>query len=134
MTPHKIFISHSNADKSWAREFAKRLSSTGADVWFDEFNIKPGDSIRESVEKGLRGSDMIVLLINDQSVGSSNFFFELGAAVGMNKKIVPIVPEGFSVSKLPLSVQRRKYLIRKSPKETAKELAAGLELIQGEAA
>jgi hypothetical protein len=134
MTTHKIFISYSNADRSWAREFAKSLSGTGADVWFDEFNIKPGDSISESVEKGLRGSDMVVLLINDQSVDSSNFFFELGAAVGMNKKIVPIVPEGFSVSKLPLSVRRRKYLIRKSPKETAKELAVGLELLHGEAA
>lgn len=134
MAANKIFISHSSADKGWAREFAKRLSGVGADVWFDEFSIKPGDSISESVERGMRASDMIVLLVSDQSVNNSNFFFELGAALGMNKKIVLIVPEGFSASKLPISVQRRKYLVRKSPKETAEELAVGLELLHGEAA
>lgn len=134
MATHKIFISYSNADKKWAREFAKSLSEVGADIWFDEFNIKPGDSISDSVERGLRGSEAIVLLINDESVTTNNFFFELGAALGMNKKIIPIVPEGFSVPKLPLSLRRRKYLVRKSPEETAKELAMGLELLHGEAA
>lgn len=134
MATNKIFISHSSTDKGWAREFAQRLSGVGADVWFDEFNIKPGDSISESVERGMRASDTIVLLVSDQSVNNSNFFFELGAALGMNKKIVLIIPEGFSVSKLPISVQRRKYLVRKSPEETAAELAAGLELLHGEAA
>ena len=134
MAANKIFISHSNADKDWAREFAKRLSGSGVEVWFDEFNIKPGDSISDSVERGMRSSDMIVLLVSDQSVNNSNFFFELGAALGMNKKIVVIVPEGFPASKLPISVQRRKYLVRKSPKETARELAAGLQLLHGEAA
>ena len=130
----KFFISYSFADRDWARAFASALRETGADIWFDEFNIKPGDPISESVEAGLRDSDIIILLISDETVRSNNFFFELGAALGMNKKIIPIVPESFPVHKLPLSVQRRKYLIRKSPEETAKELAVGLELLQGEAA
>jgi hypothetical protein len=134
MATNKIFISHSNADKGWARDFARRLSDIGADVWFDEFNIKPGDSISESVEKGMRASDLIVLLLGDRDTNNGNFFFELGAAIGMNKKIVLIVPEGVSVSQLPISIQRRKYLVRKSPEETAEELAAGLELLHGEAA
>jgi hypothetical protein len=134
MAANKIFISYASADKEWAREFAKSLAGAGANVWFDEFVIKPGDSIAESVEKGLRGSNTVVLLVNDESVGSGNFFFELGAALGMNKKIVPIVPEGFSASKLPLSIRRRRFLTRKSPEETARELAAGLELLHGEAA
>ena len=134
MTTHDIFISYSHTDQEWAREFAKNLSEVGANIWFDEFNIKPGDSISDSVERGLRESEAIVLLINDESVTTNNFFFELGAALGMNKKIIPIVPEGFPVPKLPLSLRRRKYLVRKSPEETAKELAMGLELLHGEAA
>ena len=134
MTTPTIFISHSSADRDWARAFAKSMLEIGANIWFDEFNIKPGDSISELIEIGLRKSSTVVLLVTDESLRNHNFFFELGAALGMNKKIIPIVPKDFAVSSLPLSIQLRKYLIRKSPEETARELAEGLELLHGEAA
>jgi hypothetical protein len=130
----KIFIAHSSTDRDWARRFALALRGFEADVWFDEFNIKPGDSIPESVEAGLRGSDVVVLLIDKESLVRPNFFFELGAALGLNKRIVAIVSEESAEAGLPLPILRKKYLVRKSPEETAKELAAGLELIRGEAA
>lgn len=134
MTTPTIFIAHSSADRDWARAFAKSMLDLGASIWFDEFNIKPGDSISELIETGLRKSAIVVLLVTNDSLRNHNFFFELGAALGMNKKIIPIVPKDFEVSSLPLSIQLRKYLIRKSPEETARELAEGLELLHGEAA
>lgn len=134
MTKPKIFIAHSSSSRGWARDFAEAMRESGVDVWFDELSIKPGDSISDSIEEGLRGSDIVVLLVDKESLVKPNFFFELGAALGMDKKIVPIVSEDFETSKLPLPVQRKKYLIRKSPKETAEELVSGLELLQGEAA
>ena len=130
----KIFIAHSSTDRDWARRFALALREFEADVWFDGFNIKPGDSIPELVEAGLRGSDVVVLLVDKESLVRPNFFFELGAALGLNKRIVAIVSEESAEAGLPLPILRKKYLVRKSPEETAKELAAGLELIRGEAA
>lgn len=134
MGRHKVFISYSHSDKEWARKFAETLASSGVEVWFDEFNIKPGQPLVEALEKGLRESDAVVLLINAENVNRPNLFFEIGAALGMNKAIIPVVPKDFEYSKLPLPLQRIKFLVRNSPEETARELASAVEALYGEAA
>ena len=49
------FISHDSRDKDMvARPIATRLRQLGHDVWYDEFSLKPGDSLRESIETGLK--------------------------------------------------------------------------------
>jgi MTH538 TIR-like domain (DUF1863). len=134
MSTPKIFISYSHSEHEWAREFAASLVRNGLNVWFDEFNIKAGQLLSDALEKGLRESDAVVLLIDSTNINRPNLFFEIGAALGMNKKIIPIVPEGFEAHKLPLSLQRIKFLVQKSPEETAKELVTAIEVLYGEAA
>src|SRR5436309_10166532 len=134
MTTPKIFISYSHSEQEWAREFAASLVLNGLNVWFDEFNIKAGQLLSDALEKGLRESDAVVLLIDSTNINRPNLFFEIGAALGMNKKIIPIVPEGFEAHKLPLSLQRIKFLVQKSPEETAKKMVTAIEVLYGEAA
>lgn len=134
MSSPQIFISHSSADRGWASDFAKALRQFEVRIWLDDFCIKPGDSISLLYGDGLRSSDVVVLLIDQESLNQPNLFFEFGAASAMNKKIVPIVSEEVVTSKLPAGILTRKYLVRKSPEETAKELASGLELQRREAA
>ena len=57
-----IFISHTQADKLYARELATELVVQGADVWFDEWRIKPGDSILGGVSAGLNAASTFVLV------------------------------------------------------------------------
>ncbi len=130
----QLFISHAASDRDWARQFANALSDLGVDVWFDEFNIGPGDSVSDSLEKALRGSEVVVLPVTRESLGNSNFFFELGAATAMNKKVVPIVADDVDSSQLPVSISRLRFLKRKSPRDTAEELAKALEVQRDEAA
>jgi hypothetical protein len=134
MTTPKIFISYSHSDQIWAREFVESLVKAGLDVWFDEFKIKAGQLLSEALEKGLRESDAVILLIDSENINRPNLFFEIGAALSMNKTIIPIVPKDFEPYKLPLPLQRIKFLVRKAPEETAKELATAIEVIYGEAA
>ena len=42
---HDVFLSHSARDKPVVRALAVRLKADGLRVWFDEWEIKPGDSI-----------------------------------------------------------------------------------------
>jgi nucleoside 2-deoxyribosyltransferase len=134
MNDPQIFISYAASDREWAREFAAALRDLGTDVWFDEFNIGPGDSVSDSLEKALRASDVVVLPVTRESLSDSNFFFELGAATAMNKKVIPIMAEDMDYAQLPVSLSRLRVLKRKAPRDTAEELAKALEVKRDEAA
>jgi hypothetical protein len=52
--PTTIFISHASEDKhDFVRPLAHALKSRGLRVWYDEFSLKLGDSLRRSIDKGL---------------------------------------------------------------------------------
>ena len=52
--PTTIFISHASEDKiSFVRPLAHALKRRGLQVWYDEFSLKLGDSLRRSIENGL---------------------------------------------------------------------------------
>ncbi len=58
----RVFLSHNSKDKAFARALARRLRAHGADVWFDEWEIAPGQSILERLESGLETSDAFTVL------------------------------------------------------------------------
>jgi len=122
----KVFISHTARDTEWARSFARALKERGVNVWFDEFDVQPGESLREALESGLRNSDVFVALLDAEAPAKPNLFFELGAAIGMGKRVVPIVPKGIDLGALPLDLRLRRYLVRDTPEQTAEELSATL--------
>jgi TIR domain len=92
----------------------------------DQFELAAGDSLRDALEEGLRKSDVLVTLVDPQSNLRPNLFFELGAAIGMGKRVVPIIPREADTSKLPFELRTRRYLLRNSPEDTAEELADAL--------
>ncbi|MEK7677942.1 MAG: toll/interleukin-1 receptor domain-containing protein [Verrucomicrobiota bacterium] len=53
---HDVFLSHSAKDKAVVRPLAERLRQDGLKVWFDEWVLKPGDSIPAKIEEGLERS------------------------------------------------------------------------------
>jgi hypothetical protein len=118
-----VFISHSARDADWARSFAQALKQRGVTVWFDEFDVRPGESLRDALEFGLRNSDIFVALLDPEYPSKPALYFELGAAIGMGKRVVPIVPKDLDPTHLPLDVRLRRYLVRHSPEQTAEELS-----------
>jgi len=64
-----IFICHASEDKEEvARPLAELLSSNGIEVWYDEYSLKLGESLRRSIDKGLAESKFGAVII------SSSFF------------------------------------------------------------
>jgi hypothetical protein len=118
-----VFISHSAHDADWARLFAEALKERGVTVWIDDIDVRPGESLREALESGMRRSDVLVSLVDPDYPAKPNLFFEIGAAIGMGKKVVSIVPKGLDPNNLPLDVRLRRYLIQDSPEQTAEELS-----------
>jgi hypothetical protein len=54
---YDVFVSHASEDKEdFVRPLAKALQEAGLRVWLDEWELKLGDSLRRSIDKGLRQS------------------------------------------------------------------------------
>ena len=67
---YDVFLSHSSKDKPIVRDVAERLRADGLRVWFDEWILKPGDSIPAKIEEGLEQSRVLVLGMSAQAFGS----------------------------------------------------------------
>jgi recombination protein RecA len=60
-----VFICHSSEDKvDFVRPLADLLSSEGLAVWYDEFSLKLGDSLRRSIDLGLKYSDYGLVILS----------------------------------------------------------------------
>ncbi len=60
-----VFISHASEDKaSVARPLAQQLEASGLRVWFDETQLKVGDSLRAKIDEGLAQSRFGVVVLS----------------------------------------------------------------------
>lgn len=63
---YDFFISHASEDKdSVAEPLANALIAKGAQVWFDKFTLKVGDSLRESIDIGLANSKYGIVILSE---------------------------------------------------------------------
>jgi len=87
-----IFLCHSHRDKEFARKLARDLSELTIQVWFDEWELQPGDSLHECIGKALVESAFIAVLLTPDSVSSnwckSELQQGLAAEKRLNRKIV----------------------------------------------
>lgn len=59
------FISHAGEDKDdFVRPLAEGLRGRGLTVWFDEFELKVGDSLRGSIDNGLSRSRFGIVVLS----------------------------------------------------------------------
>ena len=62
---YDVFISHASEDKeSVVRPLTIALKNKGINVWYDEFELKIGDSLRRKIDQGLSKSKFGVVVIS----------------------------------------------------------------------
>lgn len=90
-----LFISHASEDKEeFVRPLAEALSGLGVEVWYDEFQLRIGDSLRRSIDRGLSNSRFGVVVLSSAFFAKNWPQYELDGMVAreMNgvKVILPI--------------------------------------------
>jgi hypothetical protein len=91
-----VFVSHATEDKeAIARPLAVELRDRGRSVWFDEYELKLGDSLREKVDEGLGHSRIAVVILSPSFFAKRWTQWELSGLVsrlmaGERNVIVPI--------------------------------------------
>lgn len=68
------FISHDHRDKeSIARIIYNGLHKRLVSIWFDEYSLKPGDSLRESIEHGLKNSSKCIFVLSKNFIKNNGW-------------------------------------------------------------
>ncbi len=76
----RVFLSHSKDNKKIIEKIASDLRSARVDVWYDEWEIPPGDSFRRQITKGIDESDLFFIYLTDSSAKSYWVQHELDTA------------------------------------------------------
>lgn len=91
-----IFISHASEDKqAIAAPLARALSGLGYSVWYDEYTLKLGDSLRREIDKGLASCRYGVVVLSHSFFSKEWPQRELDALFALEvserkKRILPI--------------------------------------------
>ena len=126
MSGQKVFISYSHEDRDWVHDLASALKEQDILVWFDEWNVRAGESIQQAMEQGLRDSDAIVAVLTPATAQRPNVAFELGVALGLGKRLIPILLGDVKPGQIPSDLRTRRFLRQESPDKTARAVAEAL--------
>ena len=63
---YDVFISHASEDKEdFVRPFVNCLKKSGINVWYDEFELEIGDSLRRAIDIGLKNSRYGIVILSE---------------------------------------------------------------------
>jgi hypothetical protein len=90
-----VFLSHSSKDKLTVRDVAERLRADGLRVWFDDWQLRPGDSVPAKVEQGLEESRVLVLCMSANAFGSDwaqleSYTFRFRDPLNKYRRFIPV--------------------------------------------
>jgi hypothetical protein len=131
---YDVFISHSYEDKeSFVRPLAEELKKLNVVVWYDEFELKIGDSLREKIDYGLSNSKFGIVVLSNSFFQRKWTQYELNGFVSreMNESKV-ILPIWHKVSKddvISFSPTLADKVALNSSTKSIKEIAFEIESI-----
>lgn len=107
----KIFIAHASEDKNIVRKLANDLIDRGLLVWFDEWEIKVGDSLVEKINQGIENSSFMAIGLSKNSIRKPWFTKEVNAGLmrELNDRGVYLLPLLFESCEIPPLLQDKKY-------------------------
>lgn len=123
-----VFISHASEDKEdVVRPLAVALQSSGLSVWYDEFELRIGDSLRRKIDKGLSSSRFGVVVLSKNFFGKGWPEYELDGLVtrAVSKEQI-LLPIWHNVSKrevIQYSASLADRLARSTSTHTVEEIA-----------
>ncbi len=92
---YDVFISHASEDKDEVvRPLALALQIEGLSVWYDEFELRIGDSLRRKIDKGLANSKFGIVVLSKEFIKKGWTNYELDGiitkAVSGEQVVLPI--------------------------------------------
>lgn len=136
MIEYDVFISHASEDKDdVVRPLAYALKSEGLKVWYDEFELRIGDSLRRKIDIGLARSKFGIVVLSNNFIKKGWTNYELdGIITKANTGEQVVLPIWHNISKkevIDFSPSLADKLARNTATYTVEEIASEIaELIK----
>lgn len=79
---YDVFISHASDDKETiVKDLAEALRNTGLRVWYDDFELRIGDSLRRKIDRGLAKSRVGLVVLSQAFITKGWANYELDGIV-----------------------------------------------------
>jgi TIR domain len=103
MVPVDAFLSYNSQDEDIARRLGAQLQLVGANVWFGEWEVRPGDSLPRKVNEALATVDTVILIWSHHAHRSKWVQAEFEAAItrAYEESTVRVIPLRLDDTPLP---------------------------------
>lgn len=98
-----IFLSHNSANKDTVRALAMLLAGEGINLFFDEWDIRLGDPLMGTIERGLYDADVFIIVWSDAASRSNWVDVELQTFLRrrIDKNTLRVIPLMLDETPLP---------------------------------
>ncbi len=98
-----VFVSYRRKDVEFTKKIVESLREAGKEVWIDWEDIPPGSiGFADDIKRGLEGADAFIAILSPDYLESTYCVdMELGYAIELNKRIIPIVLKKFDDYEIP---------------------------------
>ena len=117
-----VFISHSERDAGYAAALRDALRAWKVEAAFDTDRMRASRNWPRSMRHALDESSAVVLLTGDFEE-SLWMAAEFGAAVAMDKDLIPVLDPGLSPDRVAGALRRRASIEKGDPERVAREIA-----------
>jgi len=105
-----MFLSYSSADRTFVEKLARDLSRSGITLWYDQWMMRPGDKLRDKINRGIRNCRYFGVVISDTSLNSRWIQNELDSAMirfneDSDVEIIPILIDNTMAKQLPADLR-----------------------------
>ena len=109
-----VFLSHNSKDGPVVRELKQRLVAQNLAVWFDDEELQPGMPWQHLLERGIRSSASVAVLVGKDGLGpweDEEMQVALRLAVKDRRPVIPVLlPVAPNQPKLPMFLENRKWV------------------------
>ena len=135
---YDVFISHASEDKDEiVRALANALQAEGLRVWYDEFSLRIGDSLRRKIDQGLANSRVGLVVLSQAFIAKGWTNYELDGivtrAVTGEQVLLPIWHKLSKQEVIAFSPSLADKVARSTATHTVHEIAKEIaDLIRGD--
>jgi WD40 repeat protein len=87
------FVSYAHADAELVHGIVERLEAAGWSIWLDRTDLLAGTRLTQELPTGIRDAHTFLFMMSARSVVSKWCMAEVDAAIGLGRRIIPVLLE-----------------------------------------